>query len=817
MVSPTGSSGSTSSTSSTSSAPTVYGPNGTVINPSGTVINFSGIASGINTAQIIQEMLSIDRQPEQIYQQDQQLLTARETQYNAVSAQLLMLQSAGSSLDQLQSFALVTANSNNTNAVTVTAQAGAQTGSHSIAVNNLAQAQMITLAPQTSQTAPLNVSGQILINGKTISLNSADSLQSLASNINAAGAGVTASIITPTQGQYYLTIGSNNSGVQGQMSLADVNGASILTQLGVTGTGGHFVHTLSNGVGSDLFSDSATPVATLQGQPTAPNGTVQIQLSNGTSQNVNIDLGTSLTQIASTINTAFGSSVASVQSVTNPITGTASQQLQLSGVSAVTDSNSVLADLGIYQSNLAPKSQLTQAQDASFTLDGIAATRPTNTFSDAISGVTINLLQPTGAAGSTSSSGTPSGPATITIASDTKTIQANIDAFAKAYNTTVDLVNSQSQYDSTTGQTGTLFGDPTISNMMETLASQVSGQVSGLSSKNSLLSQIGITLDNTGHLIVNDNALSQALSSNLQGVAQLLQASATASNPNVQFVSSGANTQPSPSSGYAVNITQPATQAQYTVAAPQTQPLLTSETLTFAGSLFGTSNTTTTPLTGPSITLQAGSTSAGIVSQINADPVIGAQVSASLNSSGALQLTSKLYGSSAAFDVVSTVGAAANSSGIGNTVQQAAGLDVAGTINGETSTGQGQFLTDTQTGANGTGAGLAAGLQVRVAATNSGSYGTIQFTTGVADMMKNFINTQTDPYSGVLTTAVTNMQTQYTNDQNSIGAIEASLALEQTNLQNQFNNMEMSVQKIQASSAGLSQFSTSLLPGLPGG
>src|SRR5205085_2587060 len=106
-----------------------------------------------------------------------------------------------------------------------------------------------------------------------------------------------------------------------------------------------------------------------------------------------------LSTIASNINAAFGKTYANVVTVTDPISGASKQQLQISGVSGpgqIVDDNNVAANLGLIQRNYGSGRELTAAQDAHFTLDGLAASRATNAFSDAISGVTINLLKDTG-------------------------------------------------------------------------------------------------------------------------------------------------------------------------------------------------------------------------------------------------------------------------------------------------------------------------------------------------------------------------------------------------------------------------------------
>ncbi len=759
-------------------------------------INFSGLSSGIDSASIIQQLIAVDKAPENSIKIQQQYLQQRQTAYTTISAKLLGLQAATYSLDALRAFNLVTATSSSATVATVSAQTGAQTGTHSISVTNLAQAQLIGTGAQTSQTNPLNRHGQIIINGKAINYQDSDSLQTLAANINAAQPGVTASIITPTTGQYYLTLGSTNSGIQGKINISDAGTGTLLGgTLGLFANTSSFAHPLAGGVnGSGLFTDSATSVGTLEGQTSPAVGNVQLTIG-GAIQNVSIDLSHSLSQIARDIN-AVAAGTAQVVTVTDPISNTNKQQLQLSNVTAFTDSNNVLANLGIAQNNLATGNELTLAQDAAFTIDNISASRATNSFTDAISGVTINLL----AAGS----------ANLTISSDTATIKSNIQDFVKAYNDSLDSIDSYSQYDSSSGKTGPLFGDSTTQSIYDSLVSLTNGTVSGLPLNLSLLSQIGITLGQDDRLSVDDATLSSQLSANLNGVAKLFQSYGVPTNPTVQFVSGTKDTVPSSSNGYAVQVFTPASQATYTTASVQTQPLSADETLTFAGPLFGTS-TTATPLQGRSIQLLAGASASDIVSQINADPVIGAQISATLAPGGQLRFTSKQYGSAADFAVVSSASIGPDTSGMGTTSHEFQGADVVGTINGESATGIGQFLTGSQIGGSYGANGQTLGLQLRVTATTPGSYGNVVYTAGVANVVKNYITTQTDAYTGALTTAASGLQTNIDNFQSNIDEIEANLANEQQRLKDQFTAMEVAIAQIKSASAGLASLSTTSL------
>lgn len=868
-------------------------------------INFSGISSGIDSSAIISEYLTIARQPETLINDNISLLQGKTSAYNTVSGLLTTLQAAAQNLDGLQSFDLVTANSSSNTVATVSAVTGAQTGSHTLNVNQLATAQEITSSAQTSQTAPLGFSGQFIINGQAITVQAADSLETVASDINSLQPGVTASILHPSANAYYLTIASKNSGLQGQISISDtgnntfvsqtlgiltsssalansvsstvagsadlsdattaagtllgvssppsgtvqitsggvtksvainlatdslttiannintafgsnvasvsnvinsqgqnakqlqisgitgassfVDNNSVLSDLGVIQTANLNNSLSATSVGSGLFTDSGTSVGTLLGETAPASGAVQIT-SGSTTKSVTIDLATdSLITIANNINAAFGSNVASVATVTNPITNATESQLQITGTngaSSFVDNNNVLANLGIVQQNYGAGNQLTAAQNATFTLDGLAASRATNSFSDAISGVTINLLQ--------------TGTTTLSVQPDISTIASNINNFVTAFNAVTDGINQQASFTAASASTtatsttavpttGPLFGDQSTRNILNDLVSNVTGSVTGLPASLSALSAIGITLNQNDELQADSSTLNSELTNNLSGVAALFQNTGTPTNSNVQFVTGSSNTQPSGTSGYSVNITRAATQATVAAGTAQTGPLAQAETLTFGGALFPS---------GQTVTLAAGSTLNDVISQINGDSNLNQIISATDNN-GVLTLTSKSYGSADQFTVKSNVAASATSSGIGTAVLSGTGQDVEGTINGESATGNGQFLTGNQTG------GQADGLQLRVSANAPGSYGTVKYTSGIAGYADNYVTQAVNPTDGTITNAVNNINTEITADQAEITQIESEVTAEQTFLNNEFTAMETSVAQLKSAGAGL--------------
>ena len=97
----------------------------------------------------------------------------------------------------------------------------------------LAQNEIVNSASQSSATTGLGLAGTFSIQGKSISVSSSSTLQDIATAINAAGAGVTASVMEPSGGGYVLSIQGDKAG---PLTFSDPNG--ILAHLGIESSSG---------------------------------------------------------------------------------------------------------------------------------------------------------------------------------------------------------------------------------------------------------------------------------------------------------------------------------------------------------------------------------------------------------------------------------------------------------------------------------------------------------------------------------------------------------------------------------------------------
>jgi flagellar hook-associated protein 2 len=152
------------------------------------------------------------------------------------------------------------------------------------------------------------------------------------------------------------------------------------------------------------------------------------------------------------------------------------------------------------------------ADDAKLTVGGIEITRSSNTISDAITGLTLNLLKGTA---------TTPGTATVTVAKNTGAVSSAVSAFVKAYNDAVSGIKTMTAYDAANKKASVLTGDSTARSIQSQLSALVGTSVSGIAGGISRLSDIGISVQKDGTLALDSSKLSTALADTSKDVNSL--------------------------------------------------------------------------------------------------------------------------------------------------------------------------------------------------------------------------------------------------------------------------------------------------------
>jgi len=669
-------------------------------NSSAGLVSSLGIGSGLDLNGLITSLMASEQQPLININTKEASFQAQLTALGTVKGALSSFQTSVQGLENVASFSTIGASVGDSSVASVTANNSASPGSYSLQVNSLAQNQIIATQDVASTTSAVGTGsitiqfGSYVTSGGTTTFNpnassaaktiqiptSSNTLAGIRDAINAANAGVSATIINDGTGNR-LSISSSQSGTANALRITAADG---------TGTA------ITNGTGLGLLAYDA---------------------STG------------------------GSSYAS---------------------------------------------QTQAAQDANLVVNGVAITKSSNTISDAISGVTLNLLkqQATGTA-----------PTTISVSRDSSGIIKAAQSMVSSYNDLAKQLNTLTAYDSSTNTAGTLLGDTAVQSIQQQIRSVMNGVLSSNTYSN--LSQLGITFQKDGTLALDTGVLQSAVNTNVGAVMAAFGSYGVSTNTSVQFVTSGTSTQPGK---YAVNITQPATQGVLT-GSTVTVPAVTSSNNTFSVSVDGVSSA---QLTIPTGTYTGTQLAALLQSQINGDTSLknaGSQVSVAYNASGQFVVTSNRYGS--ASNVQFTSGAAGffTSFGIQQGVSGVAGLDVAGTIGGLPATGSGQNLTGSSSGAS--------GMKLLVTASAAGTYGEVDFSTGFASQLDtaltNLLGT-TGPIAAEtngINASITDLESQRTSVQQYLDNMKQ-------NYQTQFAALDTQIAQLKSTQSYLTQQLASL-------
>ncbi len=243
-------------------------------------------------------------------------------------------------------------------------------------------------------------------------------------------------------------------------------------------------------------------------------GTLQLSLG-GASVSVSItNSNDTLAGIAAAINSASGNPGIQASIVTGTNGAHLALTSTLTGVANTiavteTDAGTGLSSLTYSSTNTGNYSQTTAAQNANLTIAGVAYTSSSNTVTSALSGVTLNLLN------------TTSAPATLSVADNTATVSANIQAFVSAYNTLLGTFTQLGGYDPTTNTAGPMMGNTALTLVQSQVQATLDNFVNTGSSTYNSLASIGITTNSDGTLSVNTTTLNSVLQSNFTAVSAL--------------------------------------------------------------------------------------------------------------------------------------------------------------------------------------------------------------------------------------------------------------------------------------------------------
>lgn len=512
--------------------------------------------SGMDVDQMVKNMMKAKQTQYNALKQKKTQLEWKKTEYNTMYKSINDFRSNTVFNYKMQNtLTPKTAAVNDTSILTATANADAVNFTNDVNVTNLAQsANMVSAGAISTSTDKSTLSSQLGITGKinlTLSdgstskalVNTTDgsntydttgkSIYDLVSDINKLGLNVRASY-DATLDRFFLT--STKSGAANQVTLSSTSDSTA-------GTGaGSLVDKLKLGSDSLISTGGLVSTADISGTKLSDlgftgtmdikiNGTALISGSGSTYDTTGktiADLATDINNMNLGVKATFDGKRFSITSQDGSI-----KTLTVTGTDATALTNKLnFGTTTLTTRDTTAHTNWTGGEDAKFSLNGVDLTQASNNFT--VSGITYTLKK--------------EGTTKVSVSSDIDKTVANVKAFVDSYNSMLAKVNdelNQSYYrdylpltdeqrtsmkDSeitaweAKAKSGLLRNDSTLRMLTNTMRSDISTPISGLSSKYNSASSIGITTGTYtegGKLYLDETQLRTALQEDPEAVSKL--------------------------------------------------------------------------------------------------------------------------------------------------------------------------------------------------------------------------------------------------------------------------------------------------------
>ena len=270
---------------------------------------------------------------------------------------------------------------------------------------------------------------------------------------------------------------------------------------------------------SGAFADSTSTVG---------SGTLDIQMG-GSSFSVDVAAGSdSLADVRDAINDAADNPgvSATIVNVDDGAGGTESRLLLTSGetgtaneltVTATDDDGNNTDGAGLSQlvfdpngSGVTNMTEQQAAQDAQINIDGMAVTSSTNTITNAIDGVEIDLA-----------SADPGTTYALDVSVDEEAITESVQSFVDAYNSLKGTLDDLGSYNAESDDAGPLVGDATLRSVYSEIRQAIGEPVAGAPADKSTLGLLGIETDEYGKMSIDNTALNDTLENDLDALSEV--------------------------------------------------------------------------------------------------------------------------------------------------------------------------------------------------------------------------------------------------------------------------------------------------------
>src|SRR5208283_3046539 len=370
----------------------------------------------------------------------------------------------------------LTATSSQPGYFTATASSSATAGSTDINVSNIASAQSIYSTGFGSESSPVadlsesatqDLQIQSGDNTSIISITSANNtLSGLASSINSADVGVTATVVKQSS-NFVVNDGTGSTIANNTLAFNDGTGSKTVSIAAGNYSGSDLAAAIQKALNTSEFGNNNTPSS--EYSVSFDTDTNEFSIKNNSTDPLTVNWGSSTItpqQLGlsfnpggtsdSTAMSAGGGSLTGnavtgtyVLELASNSTGSANRITIKADESGTENFNESSADTDIFglsafafdptynsadgtissSNNIGSMNQSQAGMDAQLQVNnGVTIDRPGNTITDVIPGVTLNLLS--------------GGEGTVSVAADSSSLSSNLSSFVTAYNSALSTINS---------------------------------------------------------------------------------------------------------------------------------------------------------------------------------------------------------------------------------------------------------------------------------------------------------------------------------------------------------------------------------------
>ena len=464
----------------------------------------TGLGSGIEWAEIVDQLMEIEKRPLQMKQIRVQEIESEKSSWSAISSQLSTLQSTMEDMDELSELMVKKATSSLSSKLSVEADENATPGIYDVSINRLANGhKMISGGLSSLADTLFSADGTFTITGESgeetsINVTTTTTLSSLKRMINGSSTSdVTASIMND---------GSDTTPYRLILTSKETGEDSVVT-FGGTATWESELYFRDSSI-ADPSKDSGTGTSSMSSFGQAFTG-MEEQYTFTVTSGGSITAGGTGSAVTLEVTDSDGTLVDTINILGTYTAGT--NISTINGLEISFDAGTLLdsATQDVFSLDVTDRT----ARDSELVVENITIVKDSNSIDDIIEGITLNLLAISGVDDDIS----------VVVENDKPAVKKLVEKFISQYNLVISAVKGYQKWDDDTEEGGPLFGNSQASSIVSALGSIVGQMHEGLDQNQfyKTITQAGIELTSDGRLELDTKKLDDALDDNYDEVIRL--------------------------------------------------------------------------------------------------------------------------------------------------------------------------------------------------------------------------------------------------------------------------------------------------------